>query len=239
VAGVFQRREVPWERARGRPLKVAPADLALRVPVVVGPTAEVLHDTHTYSMAPEAIGIAGTLWLYRDRVRITAGRFESRHTRLWERGAKSTLPEHRAEHVAAVSGKRAKRYLQREHLLALGRPALDYLTELTHRRPRIWIRDVDRLHGLLATYGDNALRTALTRGLSEQAIGAEYIAHYLAEMVTTPPTLPLGPPATSAAPAPRGGRVQATGGARRTGAPRWVGTRRSPGLPFDPDGGPR
>jgi len=174
------------ERPRLRALKIAPADLALRVPVVVGPTAEVVHDTHSYSMAADAMGIAGTLFLYRDRVRIVAGRFTAVHRRLFERGAKSTLPEHRAERVAAVSGKRAKRYLQREHVLALGRPALEYLTELTHRRPRIWIRDVDRLHALLATYGDDAVRSALTRGLEEQAIGAEYIAHYLATGVTTP-----------------------------------------------------
>jgi hypothetical protein len=137
-------------------------------------------------MAPEAIGIPGTLFLYRDRVRIVAGRFAAMHDRLWERGAKSTLPEHRAEHVAAVSGKRAKRYLQREHLLALGRPAFEYLTELTHRRPRIWIRDVDRLHTLLVAYRDDALRSAFTLALAEQAIGAEYIARYLAEHLTTP-----------------------------------------------------
>ena len=175
------------ERARLRSVKVAPAQLALRVPIVVGPTAAVLHDTHPYSMPPDAIGIPGTLFLYRDRVRIVAGRFEAIHQRLFEPYAKSTLPEHRAQHVAAVSGKRAKRYLQREHLLALGSAALEYLTELTHRRPRIWIRDVDRLHDLLATYGDNAVRAAFARGLTEQAIGAEYIAHYLAAVVTAPP----------------------------------------------------
>jgi hypothetical protein len=177
------------ERPRLRPVKVAPAQLALRVPIVVGPTAAVLHDTHPYSMPPDAIGIPGTLFLYRDRVRIVAGRFEATHQRLWEPYAKSTLPEHRAQHVAAVSGKRAKRYLQREHLLALGSSALDYLTELTHRRPRIWIRDVDRLHELLATHGDVAVRAAFARGLAEQAIGAEYIAHYLAAAVTTLPTM--------------------------------------------------
>lgn len=177
------------ERPRLRPVKVAPGQLALRVPVVVGPTAAVLHDTHPYSMPPDAIGIPGTLFLYRDRVRIVAGRFEAVHQRLFDPYAKSTLPEHRAQHVAAVSGKRAKRYLQREHLLALGASALDYLTELTHRRPRIWIRDVDRLHDLLATYGDVALRAAFTRGLAEQAIGAEYIAHYLAAAVPTPPPI--------------------------------------------------
>jgi hypothetical protein len=238
ATGVIPAVRRAEEQPRLRPLKVAPADLALRVPVIVGPTAEVLHDTHSYSMAADAIGIPGTLFLYRDRVRIVAGHFESIHPRQWERGAKSTLPEHRADHVAAVSGKRAKRYLQREHLLALGRPALEYLTELTHRRPRIWIRDVDRLHSLLATYGDDALRTAFLRGLAEQAIGAEYIAHYLADIVTTSAPLPIGPPSITAAPAPRGGRVQAAGGARRAGAPRRAWTRPSTVLPFDPDGGP-
>jgi transposase len=113
------------ERPRLRALKVAPADLALRVPIVVGPTGAVLHDGHPYSMPPEAIGIAGTLFLYRDRVRVVAGRFDAVHPRQFAPGAPSTLPEHRAQHVAAVSGKRAKRYLQREHLLALGPSALE------------------------------------------------------------------------------------------------------------------
>jgi transposase len=242
------------ERPRLRPLKVAPAALALRVPIVVGPTGAVLHDTHPYSMPPDAIGIPGTLFLYRDRVRIVAGRFEAIHERLFVPHAKSTLPEHRAAQVAAVSGKRAKRYLQREHLLELGPPALDYLTELTHRRPRIWLRDVDRLHALLATYGADALCAAFARGLTEQAIGAEYIAHYLAAVVTTPRTVEgdsagrpaarsslLGHPGASipqieqlafdlpsatATMAPRGGRVQAAAGARRVGAQRRAWTRR-------------
>jgi transposase len=255
------------ERPRLRALKIAPQHLALRVPVVVGPTAEVLHDTHPYSMPPDAIGIAGTLFLYRDRVRIIAGRFEAIHQRLFEPHAKSTLPEHRAQHVAAVSGKRAKRYLQREHLLALGPAALDYLTELTHRRPGIWLRDVDRLHTLLATYGDEAMRAAFTRGLAEQAIGAEYIAHYLAAAVTTPGAIEgdstgrpdarssflghpggsisrgdqrsFAPPAATATAAPRGGRVQTAAGAPRRGggATRSAWTRLSPALPFDGDGG--
>jgi hypothetical protein len=178
-----------------------------------------------------------------------------------------TRPEHRAQHVAAVSGKRAKRYLQREHLLALGPPALEYLTELTHRRPQIWIRDVDRLHALLATYGEDAVRAALTRGLAEQAIGAEYIAHYLAAAVTTPASmegdsdgrlvdrssflsqpgepisrdeaLPFDKPSANATLAPRGGRVQAAPGAPRSGhgATRSAWTRPSTALPFDADGG--
>jgi hypothetical protein len=169
------------ERPRLRPLKVAPADLALRIPITVGPTGMVSHGLHNYSMDPDSLGIPGTLYLYRDRVRIVAGRYEAIHQRLFgATPAKSTLPEHRAQRVAAASGKRAKRYMQREHLLGLGRCALEYLTELTHRRPRVWIRDVARLHELLERYGDEALRRAFERGLAEGAIGAEYIAHYLA-----------------------------------------------------------
>ena len=233
------------ERPRLRALKVAPDQLALRVPIVVGPTAAVVHDTHPYSMPPDAIGIPGTLFLYRDRVRIVAGRYEAVHPRRFKPNEKST-PEHRAQHVAAVSGKRAKRYLQREQLLELGQPALEYLTELTHRRPRVWIRDVDRLSQLLVTHGDDALRAAFTRGLAEQAIGAEYMAHYLAESVTTPSPIEGGStgrpdarssfvghpggsiscddppeqrslalPAATASPASLGGRVQAAGGAPR------------------------
>ncbi len=253
------------ERPRLRPLKVAPANLAVRVPIIVGPTAEVIHDLHPYSMPPEAIGIAGTLYLYRDRVRLVAGRFAATHERKFQPGEGSTLPEHRAQHVAAVSGKRAKRYLQREHLLKLGPEALAYLTELTHRRPQVWLRDIDRLHTLLATYGDEAMRAALARGVAEHAIGAEYIAHFLADVVTTPgpiegdspgqpdarssrtghpapsslgdEQLALDLPSAHANAASRAARVQAAAGARRAGAKRRAWTRASTVLPFDADGG--
>jgi hypothetical protein len=253
------------ERPRLRVLNVAPVDLALREPIVVGPTGRVFHDGHQYSMSPEAIGIAGTLFLYRGRVRIVAGRCQATHARLFEPGAKSTLPEHRVEHVAAVSGTRAKRYLQREHLLELGPVALEYLTELTHQRPRAWLHDVDRLHGLLVTCGEAALRDALARGLAEHAIGAEYITRVLAEQVTMPAAiggdkpgrpevrssareplvlsslaadrLPFDPPAAAAKRALSGGRVQTAAGARRAGAKRRAWTRASTAFPFDADGG--
>jgi hypothetical protein len=67
---------VRWaeKRARLRPLKVQPEDLARRIPVYVGPTGTVLHDGHAYSMPPEAISMPATLYLYGQRVRIVAGR---------------------------------------------------------------------------------------------------------------------------------------------------------------------
>jgi transposase len=228
ATGVLPAVRIAEERARLRPLKVAPADLALRIPISVNPTGVVLHDGHPYSMPPDAIGLPGTLYLYRDRVRIIAGRFGAEHVRQWEAGAGSILPEHRAQRVAAVSGKRARRYLQRQHLIDVGAAALAYLTELTHRRPRTWIPEVERLHELLQTHGDAAIRTAFERGLTEQAIGAEYIAHYLG---TTMPPLPFEdtdrPSTLSATGLPRGGRVQGAGGARRGGAQRSPWTRPS------------
>jgi transposase len=194
ATGVVPSVRLDEERPRLRPLRVTPEELALRIPISVGPTGYVLHETQTYSMNPDAIGIPGTLYLHRDKVRIVAGRFEATHARLFEPKAMSTLPEHRALRVAAVSGKRAQRYLKREHLVRLGGSALAYLTELVHRRPRVWIRDVDRLHELLEAHGDDALRAAFDRGLADSVFGHEYVAHHLSASGGVPPTqqeLPL------------------------------------------------
>jgi transposase len=227
TTGVPPAARIAEERARLRPLKVAPADLALRLPVSVGPTAVVIHDGHPYSMPPEAIGVPGTLYLHRDRVRIVAGRWRAEHPRQFTAGAQSILPEHRAARVAAVSGTRARRYQQRQDLLDLGPTALAYLTELTHRRPRQWVPHVERLHQLLQQYGDAALRSAFERGLAEQAIGAEYIAHYLEAAVPVVPVETVVPPTLSAAARPRGSRVQGAAGVRRSGAQRSPWTRLS------------
>jgi hypothetical protein len=81
AAGVPPRKRIAEERARLRPLKVAPADLALRLPVSVSPVGVVLPDGHPYSMPPDAIGLPGTLSLYRDRVPIVAGHFSAEHAR--------------------------------------------------------------------------------------------------------------------------------------------------------------
>ena len=124
ATGVPPATRIAEERARLRPLKVVPSELALRIPVSVSATGVVVHDGHPYSMPPDAIGLPGTLYLLRDRVRIIAGRFSADHARQFQPGDSSILPEHRAERVAAVSGKRARRYLQRQHLLELGTPAL-------------------------------------------------------------------------------------------------------------------
>jgi transposase len=172
---------VRWaeERPRLRALKVQPEDLALRIPVYVGPTGTVLQEGHAYSMPPEAISMPATLYLYGQRVRIVAGRYEAEHPRKFVAHEGSSLAEHRAALVAAVSGKRGKRYLKRQQLLELGEPAIRYLTEVVHRRPREWFQDVDRLHQILQSHGPEVLRRAMEEGLKEQKFGAVYVERSL------------------------------------------------------------
>jgi len=167
------------DRARLRPLRVMADRLALRFPIQVGPTAEVVHDSNSYSMPAEAAGVTGTLFLHRDRVRIVAGRFEAEHERKTGRREKSVLPEHRADHLAAVSGHRGRRYLKRQHVFEVGPAAVAYLSEIVHRRPRSWSDDVDQLHDLLQTHGPAALHQAIERALDAETFGAEYVAHFL------------------------------------------------------------
>lgn len=83
--------------------------------------------------------------------------------------------------VANVSGRRGKDYLKREHLLGLGPAAVQYVTELVHRRPQLWKSDVHRLHEMLDLHGDVAMLAAMTAALEAQAYGPAYVAAELGE----------------------------------------------------------
>jgi hypothetical protein len=128
-----------------------------------------------------------TLHLYTDRVRIVAGPYEAVHPRKFAPHENSTLAEHRAALVAAVSGKRGKRYLKRQQLLDLGEPVFRYLTEIVHRRPKEWIGEVDRLHEILQKHGPEVLLRAVEAGLNEQIFSACYaerfVEHSLVEVL--------------------------------------------------------
>jgi transposase len=179
ATGIIPVVRLAEEASRLRALKVQPQELALRIPIYVGPTATVLHDGHAYSMPPEAISMPATLYLYAQRVRIVAGRYEAEHPRKFVAHEGSSLAEHRAAMVAAVSGKRGQRYLKRQQLLELGEPAIRYLTEIVHRRPRQWFEDVDRLHRILQRHGPEVLRRAMEEGLKQQIFGAFYVERSL------------------------------------------------------------
>jgi transposase len=162
----LQRME--QERQRLRPLRLAPAQLALRIPVQVGPTAEVFYEGRGYSMPPEAVGLAGTLYLYERRVRIVAGTWQAEHDRFIPKGQIARLPEHRAAHLAAVAGTRGKRYLKRQQLFECGEATVRVLTEMVHRSPRGWYAEIDQLHAMLQTVGcekiEQACRAAVAAG---------------------------------------------------------------------------
>jgi transposase len=179
ATGIIPVVRLAEEASRLRALKVQPQELALRIPIYVGPTATVLHDGHAYSMPPEAISMPATLYLYAQRVRIVAGRYEAEHPRKFVAHEGSSLAEHRAAMLAAVSGKRGQRYLKRQQLLELGEPAIRYLTEIVHRRPRQWFEDVDRLHRILQRHGPEVLRRAMEEGLRQQIFGAFYVERSL------------------------------------------------------------
>ena len=120
-----------------------------KIPIQVSVTAKVSFDGGSYAMPPEAVGMSGTLFLYRDHVRIVAGLYQAQHPRYIAMGTVSHQPEHRAAQLAAISGKRGRRYLQREHLLETGEAALQSLKESVHRAPHSWFREVEILHDQL------------------------------------------------------------------------------------------
>lgn len=165
ATGVIPETRRQEELARLRPIKVIPEKLALRVPIFVGPTAEVMFEGAPYSMPPEATLVAGTLFLFEDRLRIVAGRFESIHRRRKKGEPPAPLPEHRSAKIAAVHGKRAKLYEKRQQVLNLGPAALTLLTEITHREPQLSGRRVEELYELLELHKDDTLRAAIERAV--------------------------------------------------------------------------
>ena len=165
ATGVIPETRRQEELARLRPIKVFPEKLALRIPIFVGPTAEVLFEGLPYSMDPDATNVAGTVFLYEDRLHIVAGRFESWHRRRNKGEPPAPLPEHRAAKIAAVHGKRAKLYEKRQQVLNLGPDALALLTEIVHREPKLASRHVEALYELLESYGDDTMRDAVGRAV--------------------------------------------------------------------------
>lgn len=179
ATGVIPETRRQEELVRLRPIKVFPEKLALRLPIFVGPTAEVNFEGVSYSMHPDATHVAGTLFLYEDRLRIVAGRFEAEHRRRKKGEPPAPLPEHRAAKIAAVHGKRAKLYEKRQQVLNLGPDALALLTEITHREPKLAGRRVEQLYALLDRYGDEAMRTAITRTVERGRLSVAGVQRHL------------------------------------------------------------
>jgi transposase len=211
ATGVIPETKRLEELARLRPIKVFPEKLALRIPIFVGPTAEVMFEGLPYSMPPEATHIAGTLFLHEDRLRIVAGRFEALHRRRQKGEPPEPLPEHRAAKLASVHGKRAKLYEKRQQVLNLGPDALALLTEITHREPKLSGRRVEDLYALLEKHGDGAMREAITRAVQSGKLTVAAVERALS-LSSARRAPPRGQHAHQLA--LPGDRAESTGGAR-------------------------
>ena len=131
---------------------------------------------------------AGTLFLYREHVHIVAGRYQAQSPRFIAKGTVARQPEHRAAQLAAISGKRGRRYLQREHLLDTGAAALPFLTTLVHRAPHSSFRDVEVLHDLLQQHGPKTLDRAFQAAVAAHTCTIEYVVRSLNGDRSTPTT---------------------------------------------------
>lgn len=175
IPETLRQQELP----RLRPVKVLPETLALRVPIFVGPTAEVLFEGQPYSMPPEAVHIAGTLFLYESSLRIVAGRYEVEHRRRQKGEPPEPHPAHRAAKIAALHGSRAVLYEKRQQVLNLGADALTLLTEITHRNPRRSAEHVEQLFDLLEEHGDPAMRTAIGHAVARGRLSVSAVRDIL------------------------------------------------------------
>ena len=183
ATGVTPRARMAEEGPRLRPLKLASSTFAVKVPVVVRNDGCVVHDGHSYQLPPTVIGRAGTLHLLKDRVRIVVGAADVVYPRP-PRGAppqKMTSPQLKAALVDVARGPRGKLYLKRQQLVELGQHAHDFFTELVHKKPRTWAKDVERIYALAQQHDDDAVRAAFRRCLDDGVFGAEYVAHWLTE----------------------------------------------------------
>ncbi|MEZ4437026.1 MAG: IS21 family transposase [bacterium] len=184
ATNVIPAERLREERPRMRHLKTRPEHLALRYPIVVSAVGEVEHDGCRYDMPPDAIGIPGTLYQYADRVEIVAGRHRAAHRRGTPEKPVQSLPAHRAARIAAVAGRRGQHYARREQLLDLcGAPMLRLLTEIVHRKPRGWYRDIEHLHDLLQHQSTETLIEAVQCALDVGRPDVATVDHMVATLI--------------------------------------------------------
>ena len=180
-------------------------------------------------MPPDAIGLPGTLYLYRDRVRIVAGRFSAEHVRQFAAGDRlDPAGASRATRGRGVGQTRAPVSAAAASARSRGRrpwrisPSSPIDGRATGFRRRA-------LHALLQTTGDAALRARL-RTRPRRAGDRRRVHRALSRRDDRPPCR-----STDRRPAaddsglvlPRAGRVQGAEGARRGGAQRSPWTRPS------------
>ena len=120
-----------------RPVRVLPADHALRAPATVTPMGTVSWGGTPYFATARYIGAPVTLFVRHHTVEIVVGDGAERctHTRQDNLGVVQRLPGQREDMLAAVHGRRKQATFRRQCLLELGQAAWSFLSVLVHRCP--------------------------------------------------------------------------------------------------------
>lgn len=146
---------------------------AFKVSVVVRPTARVHYRGIEYSVPAETIGQTVTLHLQQSSIVIYLGeRKLCEHPRMPDNGKSSVQFDHAQE---LFRFRRGKPYAQRQLLLDLDPSVEPYFTELVHRRPQGWEKDIEQIYDLYQCIGRVDLLAAIALATEQRCFGAEYL----------------------------------------------------------------
>jgi transposase len=146
---------------------------AFKVSVVVRPTARVHYRGIEYSVPAATIGQTVTLHLQQSTVVIyLGGQKLCEHPRLPDNGRSSVQLDHAQE---LFRFRRGKPYAQRQLLLDLDPSVEPYFTELVHRRPQGWEKDIEQMYDLYQRIGRVDLLAAIALATEQRCFGAEYV----------------------------------------------------------------
>jgi transposase len=173
ATGEVPRTRLMLEAQRLRPLKIDPKGFTLRYSRVVRTDGFCELHGLRYFAGFEHVGQAVTVRLGEDSVFVHAGGDVALvHPRHPANGKYSVLASQREE-LLTKDG--ARSYIKRQLLMDLCPAAEWFMTEVRHRRPELWERDVDRVFVLLERHGERAVRDALVEAGRRDVVGAEYI----------------------------------------------------------------
>lgn len=168
--------EIPQVRLQRESLKPCAHQAeryAFKVSVVVRPTARVHYRGIEYSVPAQAIGQTVTLHLLASEVAIYLGeKLIAEHPRVPANGRSSVHSDHAQE---LFRFRRGKPYAQRQLLLDLDPLVEPYLTELVHRRPQGWQREVEQIYQLYEQIGRADLLAAIALATEQRCFGSEYL----------------------------------------------------------------
>jgi hypothetical protein len=82
ATGVVPAERMTEERVRLRPLALRAEEFAPRIPVFIGPGAEVIYEDVSYPMPAETLGKRAMLYLHSSRIRVVGTGFDIEHERV-------------------------------------------------------------------------------------------------------------------------------------------------------------